>query len=103
LFRSSCICLVILSAQASADALRTVPAVNAVIDGDEIVYRDYCDISVAVSAPKGLVVPVLRGADRMSFADVEKTINALVSEGRRKGRKEGYRWKKADDCERKKE
>ncbi len=49
-----------------------VPAVNAVIDGDEIVYRDYTDISIAVATPKGLVVPVLRNADELSFADVEK-------------------------------
>ena len=45
---------------------------NAVIDGDEIVYRDYTDISIAVATPKGLVVPVLRSADELSFADVEK-------------------------------
>ena len=45
---------------------------NAVIDGDEIVYRDYTDISIAVATPKGLVVPVLRNADELSFADVEK-------------------------------
>src|SRR3546814_7135483 len=44
------------------------------IDGDEIVYRDYADISVAVSAPQGLVVPVIRDADKLSFAQVEKTI-----------------------------
>ena len=51
---------------------QAVPSVNGVIDGDEIIYRDYCDISVAVATPKGLVVPVLRNADQMSFADVEK-------------------------------
>ena len=45
---------------------------NAVIDGDEIVYRDYTDISIAVATAKGLVVPVLRNADELSFADVEK-------------------------------
>ncbi|MGB3722974.1 MAG: 2-oxoglutarate dehydrogenase complex dihydrolipoyllysine-residue succinyltransferase [Pacificimonas sp.] len=55
-------------------ALRDVPAVNAMIDGDEIVYRDYADIGVAVSSPGGLVVPVLRDADKLSFADTEKTI-----------------------------
>lgn len=49
-----------------------MPAVNAVIDGDDIVYRDYKDISIAVATPKGLVVPVLRNADQMSFADVER-------------------------------
>jgi len=60
--------------KASTLALRDVPAVNASIEGEEIVYRDYADISVAVSAPQGLVVPVLRDAHRLSFAEVEKTI-----------------------------
>jgi 2-oxoglutarate dehydrogenase E2 component (dihydrolipoamide succinyltransferase) len=55
-------------------ALRDVPAVNAAIDGDEIVYRDYADIGVAVSSPGGLVVPILRDADKRSFADTEKAI-----------------------------
>ena len=55
-------------------AARDVPSVNASIDGDEIVYRDYFDVSIAVSAPKGLVVPVIRNAQAMSFADIEKTI-----------------------------
>ena len=60
--------------KAATLALRDVPGVNASIDGDEIVYRDYADISVAVSAPQGLVVPVIRDADKLSFAEVEKTI-----------------------------
>ena len=60
--------------KASARALKAEPAVNAIIDGDEIVYRDYVDVSVAVSAPKGLVVPVLRNVDAMTFADVERSI-----------------------------
>ena len=60
--------------KACALAAKDVPAVNASIEGDEIVYRDYLDVSVAVSAPKGLVVPVIRSADRMSFAEIEKTI-----------------------------
>ena len=51
-----------------------MPSVNASIDGDEFVYHDYLDVSVAVSAPKGLVVPVVRNADLMSFAEIEKTI-----------------------------
>ena len=59
--------------KASARALKAEPAVNAIIDGDEIVYRDYVDVSVAVSAPKGLVVPVLRNVDAMTFADVERS------------------------------
>lgn len=58
--------------KASADALHLVPAVNATIDGDEIVYRDYTDVSIAVATPKGLVVPVLRSVDVMGFAEVEK-------------------------------
>lgn len=61
-------------AKAACLALKDVPAVNAQIDGDEIVYHDYVDISVAVSAPSGLVVPVVRSVDQMSFADVELAI-----------------------------
>ncbi|BDA40879.1 Dihydrolipoyllysine-residue succinyltransferase component [Coccomyxa sp. Obi] len=68
--------------KASADALLKVPAVNAVIDGDEIIYRDYTDISIAVATPKGLVVPVLRNVDSLSFAEVEKTINGLGKKAR---------------------
>jgi 2-oxoglutarate dehydrogenase E2 component (dihydrolipoamide succinyltransferase) len=60
--------------KAVALAARDIPAVNARIEGDEIVYHDYLDVSVAVSAPKGLVVPVIRSADAMSFAEIEKTI-----------------------------
>ncbi len=62
--------------KACALAAKDVPSVNASIEGDEIVYHDYLDVSVAVSAPKGLVVPVVRDADRMSFAEIEKTIAA---------------------------
>ena len=61
-------------AKAACLALKDVPAANAQIDGDEIVYHDYVDISVAVSAPGGLVVPVIRGADTMSFAEIEQAI-----------------------------
>ena len=60
--------------KAATMALKDMPGVNAQIDGDEIVYHDYADISVAVSAPQGLVVPVIRDADQMSVAQVEKTI-----------------------------
>ena len=60
--------------KAACMALTDVPSVNASIDGDDIVYHDYADISVAVSSPGGLVVPVIRDADRMSVATVEKTI-----------------------------
>jgi 2-oxoglutarate dehydrogenase E2 component (dihydrolipoamide succinyltransferase) len=62
--------------KAVALAARDVPSVNASIEGDEIVYRDYLDVSVAVSAPKGLVVPVIRDAQAMSFAEIEKAIAA---------------------------
>ena len=60
--------------KACALAAKDIPSVNASIEGDEIVYHDYLDVSVAVSAPKGLVVPVVRNADAMSFAEIEKTI-----------------------------
>ena len=63
--------------KASAHALRDQPVVNAVIDGNETVYRDYIDISVAVSTPKGLVVPVIRNADTLDFAGIEKYIAQL--------------------------
>ncbi|WP_062343957.1 2-oxoglutarate dehydrogenase complex dihydrolipoyllysine-residue succinyltransferase [Novosphingobium sp. CCH12-A3] len=61
-------------AKASVLALKDIPSVNAQIQGDEIVYFDYVDISVAVSAPNGLVVPVVRDVDKLSFADIEKSI-----------------------------
>jgi 2-oxoglutarate dehydrogenase E2 component (dihydrolipoamide succinyltransferase) len=60
--------------KACALAAKDVPAVNGSIEGDEIVYHDYLDVSIAVSAPKGLVVPVVRNAQAMSFAEIEKTI-----------------------------
>jgi 2-oxoglutarate dehydrogenase E2 component (dihydrolipoamide succinyltransferase) len=60
--------------KACALAAKDVPAVNGSIEGDEIVYHDYFDVSIAVSAPKGLVVPVVRDAQALSFADIEKTI-----------------------------
>jgi 2-oxoglutarate dehydrogenase E2 component (dihydrolipoamide succinyltransferase) len=60
--------------KAAVEALREFPAVNARIDGDAIVYRDYCDIGIAVGGGKGLVVPVLRNAERLSFAAIEKAI-----------------------------
>lgn len=61
-------------AKASVLALKDIPAVNAQIDGDEIVYHDYVDISVAVSAPNGLVVPVVKDCDKLGFAGIEKAI-----------------------------
>lgn len=60
--------------KAAVQALRDIPSVNASIDGEEIVYHDYADISVAVSAPQGLVVPVIRDAQSLSVAGIEKTI-----------------------------
>jgi 2-oxoglutarate dehydrogenase E2 component (dihydrolipoamide succinyltransferase) len=63
-------------AKAACLALKDVPAANARIEGDEIIYHDYVDISVAVSAPNGLVVPVVRNADAMSFAEIEQAIAA---------------------------
>jgi 2-oxoglutarate dehydrogenase E2 component (dihydrolipoamide succinyltransferase) len=60
--------------KAAVLAARDVPSVNAYIEGEEIVYHDYVDVSVAVSAPNGLVVPVIRDAQSLSFAEVEKTI-----------------------------
>jgi 2-oxoglutarate dehydrogenase E2 component (dihydrolipoamide succinyltransferase) len=59
-------------------ALKEWPAVNAQIDGDSIVYSDFCDISIAVSAPKGLVVPVIRNAEELSFDGIEKEIGRLA-------------------------
>lgn len=63
--------------KAAVMALKELPSVNAEIQGDEIVYKNYYDIGVAVAAPQGLVVPVVRGADVMSFADIENEIVAL--------------------------
>ncbi len=63
-------------------ALKDIPAVNAEIDGDEIVYRHFCDVGVAVGTEQGLVVPVLRDADRMSFAEIEKGIEAYGKKAR---------------------
>ena len=60
--------------KACTTALKELPAVNARIDGDELVYHNYCDMGVAVGTPQGLVVPVVRSADQMSFAQLESTI-----------------------------
>lgn len=62
--------------KASVEALKRFPEVNASIDGDDIVYHDYYDVGIAASSPRGLVVPVLRDVDKLSFADVEKNIGA---------------------------
>ncbi|HCL84363.1 MAG TPA: dihydrolipoyllysine-residue succinyltransferase [Chitinophagaceae bacterium] len=63
-------------------ALQEWPAVNAYIDGEEIIYHDYCDISIAVSAPKGLVVPVIRNAESLSMAEIEKKVVELAGRAR---------------------
>ena len=60
--------------KAVVDALRVVPQVGAQIDGDELVYYDYCDVGVAVGGGKGLTVPVIRNAESLSFAEIEKTV-----------------------------
>ena len=67
---------------AASSGLKAVPAVNAVIDGDEIVYKSYHDVSVAVATPKGLVVPVLRDVQTQSLADLEKSLNQLGAKAR---------------------
>jgi 2-oxoglutarate dehydrogenase E2 component (dihydrolipoamide succinyltransferase) len=63
-------------------ALKQFPAVNAYINGEEIIFHDYCDISIAVSAPKGLVVPVIRNAESMSLADIEREVVVLATKAR---------------------
>lgn len=68
--------------KAVTEALKLYPAVNAMIDGEEIVYHEYADIGIAVSAPKGLVVPVLRNAEQMSLAQIETEIKNLAVKAR---------------------
>lgn len=63
-------------------ALTEWKAVNASIDGDEIIYHDYCDVSIAVSAPKGLVVPVIRSAEKLSLDEIEKEVKRLAIKAR---------------------
>lgn len=71
--------------KATIEALKRFPAVNASIDGTDLVYHDYYDVGIAASSPRGLVVPVLRDVDQMSFAQVEKSIakyGAKAKEGK---------------------
>ncbi|MDC1146428.1 2-oxoglutarate dehydrogenase complex dihydrolipoyllysine-residue succinyltransferase [Candidatus Pelagibacter sp.] len=68
--------------KACVAALKTFPSVNAEIDGDEIIYKNYYNISFAVGTEKGLVVPVLKDADQLSFADIEKNIKAISEKAR---------------------
>lgn len=63
-------------------ALQEWPAVNAYIDGENIIYHNYCDISIAVSAPKGLVVPVIRNAESLGMADIEKKVVELATKAK---------------------
>lgn len=68
--------------KAVTEALKRFPEVNAAIDGDEIVYHNFFDISIAVSTPRGLVTPVLRDVDALNFAEIEKGIKTLAIKGR---------------------
>jgi 2-oxoglutarate dehydrogenase E2 component (dihydrolipoamide succinyltransferase) len=68
--------------KACCTALQEWPAVNAYIDGESLVYHDYCDISIAVSAPKGLVVPVIRNAESLGMAGVEQAVVELAKKAR---------------------
>ncbi|MBK7651081.1 MAG: 2-oxoglutarate dehydrogenase complex dihydrolipoyllysine-residue succinyltransferase [Flammeovirgaceae bacterium] len=63
-------------------ALKEFPAVNAQLNGDEILYHDYCDVSIAVSTPRGLVVPVIRNAESLSFDQIEAEVVRLATKGR---------------------
>jgi 2-oxoglutarate dehydrogenase E2 component (dihydrolipoamide succinyltransferase) len=63
-------------------ALQKFPALNAYIDGENIVYHDFCDISIAVSAPKGLVVPVIRNAESLSMAEIEAAVVDLATKAK---------------------
>jgi 2-oxoglutarate dehydrogenase E2 component (dihydrolipoamide succinyltransferase) len=68
--------------RATVEALKRFPIINASVDGDDIVYHDYYDLGIAVASARGLVVPVIRDADRLSFAEVEQRIQKLVEKAR---------------------
>ncbi len=68
--------------KAACEALQQFPAINAEVDGTTIVYKDYCDVGIAIGGGKGLVVPVLRNAESMSFADIEKKIADYAAQAR---------------------
>ncbi len=68
--------------KAAVEALKKFPIINASVDGSEIVYHNYFDIGIAVSSPRGLVVPVIRAADKLSFAEIEKTIGGYGQKAR---------------------
>ena len=71
-----------LFTKAVCEALHQFPAVNARIDGTDIVYNDFCDVGIAVSTPKGLMVPIVRNAEMLSLADIEKSIGGLAKKAR---------------------
>ena len=68
--------------KACVEAPKAYPAINGFIDNGEIVFHDYCDVGIAVSTPKGLVVPVIRNAETLNFAGVESTVLGLAKKGR---------------------
>ena len=68
--------------KAVVEALKRFPAVNASIDGTDIVYHNYCDVGIAIGSPRGLVVPILRNAENMSFAETEKQIRVYAGKAR---------------------
>ena len=68
--------------KAAVNALQSIPAVNAHIEGDEVVYKHYCDIGVAVGTPNGLVVPIIRNADKLSIVEIEAEIARLAAKAR---------------------
>ena len=69
-------------AKACTFALTEWPSVNAYIDGDKLLYHDYADISIAVSTPRGLTVPVIRNAESMSMADIERAVVELATKAK---------------------
>ncbi|MBN4052371.1 2-oxoglutarate dehydrogenase complex dihydrolipoyllysine-residue succinyltransferase [Sphingobacteriaceae bacterium AH-315-L07] len=71
-----------LFTKACCIALKEIPAVNAIIDGEDIIYHDYVDVGIAVSTPKGLMVPIVRNAESMSLAQIELTIKGLALKAR---------------------
>ena len=71
-----------LFTKAVCEALQQFPAVNARIDGTDIVYNNFCDVGIAVSTPKGLMVPIVRNAEMLSLADIEKGIGGLAKKAR---------------------
>ena len=68
--------------KATVEALRKFPVINAYVDGTDVVYHDYYDIGVAVSTDRGLIVPILRDADALSYADVERAVTGFATKAR---------------------